>query len=376
MKEILKYSFICFALALTACSKKQNGAGSNYSDDFKFYFNANINGSALEFKAGDDDYILNTSYSVEDSVLVMSGRLGATDSNFKNTVVFKLRGREALGSETDFNLEEGIHEGRVALTDASFNKKIPGEYDLRLLPNVVSSGISYFWTFEDGTTSTSTNPSIQVSEENHAVFKVSLSSDPLSGGCESKTVHTVNIESDCDATISLTKTHTLGIKAEVQSRLGQVRSVKWYRGNTFVGDDLIIDSLAFDSDGNYKVSADITFYDGCTKRIEKDLSVLSGSISFCDFDFAHTKTNVREYDPKQLGTIEMIYYDGTGKRFTSYYENNSGEFKIYSFRSFQRNELNQQTVRFLFEGDVTLKSEDGSSLAVTNAFGNFAVAHP
>jgi hypothetical protein len=380
MKVFIKYITLSLLAMLVACSKDSGNTGDDYTDDFKFYFNANIDGDVVIYNAGNEDYALNTNYLLDgdNNVLSMSGMLSTADSSHKNAIMLRFRSHETIASEADFVLNQSIKSGAVALRDASGFKKIPGEYTLNLFPNVVSSDFNYFWNFEDSTSSSIISPSLQISEEQHPIFRVSLSADPQSGGCESKSTHFINIEHDCDATIVLSTTHGSGLEARAVGRNGNViESVEWFREDVNIGSGSTLTNLSFNGDGNYKITAKVLLDGGCEKVIEKDLSVLSGAISFCDMDFYYDKQSNLEFDPLQLGTIEMVYYNPDGKLFTSYYENSLGKFKIHAFNRFEDNANGQKTTRFLFEGDnIELRSVDGETLTIRNAFGNFAIAHP
>ena len=71
----------------------------------------------------------------------------------------------------------------------------------------------------------------------------------------------------------------------------------------------------------------------------------------------------------------MIYHDANGKRFSSYYENNVGEFTLENVSQYDNNENNDPTLRFGFWGDMILKADDGTEIDCSFT-GNMAVAYP
>ncbi|MDZ7848146.1 MAG: hypothetical protein U5L96_16110 [Owenweeksia sp.] len=78
----------------------------------------------------------------------------------------------------------------------------------------------------------------------------------------------------------------------------------------------------------------------------------------------------------QLATVQLTYYDESGKAYSSHYNDVVGSFKIVSTTPYNENEAGQPTTRFFFETEAVLKSSDGSTLELKDTFGSFAVAHP
>ena len=380
MKSIFKYTCVLAMGLAVSCSKDDGNAGGDYEDNFVFYVNANIDGNPIQLYAGDEQYILDTDYdfNAPDSLVEMRGLLNTQDSgSHTNAFMIKLLAKEAVSSEPSFNIFENLAEGNIALTDASGYKNDPDNFNLNLSPDVISSNYTYLWNFQDGTTSSTVSPTVAVSAVETPVFEVSLGADPYNGSCSSKTTHFINIDEECDATIIVTPNHVFGgLKGSLITRRGKVQSVDWSIGSTDLGHNLVVNNLPLNDDGNYRLRAEVSFENGCQKIIEKDINVLGGVPNFCDIDFSYIKDPVKIFDPKQRGTLELVYYDATGKRFSSNYDGAEGRFKIHNIRSFNTNDKSQSTISFQFEGRAVLKSSDGSTVNVENAFGNFAVAHP
>ncbi len=370
--------FVLFLI--TSCSKDPASQLGVYQDDFIFYFEGKIDGQPVELSAGKNNYALETDYQSDnsDSVVAMSGVLYSSNTTeMKNAFMLQFVADKAFQDESNFNVFENIIEGNTSLTERSAYKDHPTEYNLVLSPDIVSGTYSYSWNFENGMSSTSTSPSLRVSSLEFPNFWVSLGSDVQSGPCTGKTTHWLNLDRDCDATFIVVPNHVLGgYRASIFEKEGAVHSVKWYVDNNLVSSDQELNNIPVNVDGNHTLKAEISFYSGCKKVVEKDYSVLANVPVICDLDFSYDKQDIRVYDPKQRGTVELVYFDANGKRFSSKYDNSIGNFRIHGLRNFEENDQNQKTVRFQFEGKAELKAADGTNLVIDNAFGSFAVAHP
>lgn len=381
-KSVLKFSGITmFVLFLiTSCSKDPASQLGVYQDDFIFYFEGKIDGQSVELSAGEDNYALETDYLVDnsDSVVSMYGMLSNGNSGEKrNAFSIQYIGNEAFQDGSDFDVFNHIIEGNTSLTELSSHKDHPTEYNLILNPDIISGNYNYSWSFQNGINSTSVSPSLRVSSLDYPNFWVSLASDTQGGNCNGKTTHWLNLDRDCDATFIIVPSHVLGgYRASIYEKEGTVHSVKWYLNDNPISSDLELSNIPVHIDGHHTLKAEISFFSGCKKVVEKDFNVLANVPVICDLDFSFTKEDIRVYDPKQRGTVELVYYDADGKKFSSKYDDSSGNFRIHGLRDFENNDLNQKTVRFQFEGKAELKAADGTILVMDNAFGSFAIAHP
>lgn len=379
-KSVYKYAgIICLFLAIS-CAKEGATPLGVYQDNFVFYFEGNIDGNSVELSAGHDNYTLETGYEFDatDSLVSMSGMLFSSNSTQKkNALMLQFVSDKPIAEESNFNVFDNINEGNISLTELSDYKNHPSEYTLNLSPDIISTNYNYSWSYGNGYGSLATNPAITVSALEHPSFRVSLGSDTQNGSCIGKTTHWVNIEMDCDATFIIIPNHVLGgYRASIFEKAGIVHSVKWYLNGDLLGNSMELDNLPVNVDGNHTLKAEIYFYSGCKKVVEKDFSVLANVPVICDLDFSWTKENIRVHDPKQRGTVELIYFDANGVRYSSKYDDAKGKFRIHGLRNFEHNDQNQKTVRFQFEGSAELISADGSTIVIDQAFGSFAVAHP
>lgn len=367
-------------LLANSCSKESSSPLGVYQDDFVFYFEGKINGKQVELSAGDNNYALQTDYHFNDSdsLVFMSGMLyDAASSDRKNALMIQFIADKAIAQESSFEIFENLNEGNTPLTEATNYKNHSSEYELSLNPDILSTNYNYNWSFENGNSSSSTNPNIIVSSLEYPRFWVTLGSDTQNGSCVGRTTHWLNIDRDCDATFIIVPNHVLGgYRATIYEKQGLVQSVKWSLDGTEIASTMELDNLPVNVDGNHSLRAEISFYSGCKKIVEKDYNVLANVPVICDLDFWCSKSPVRVYDPKQRGTVELVYFDEQGKKFSSKYDNADGKFRVHGLREFENNSQNQKTARFQFEGRAVLMAEDGSTISIENAFGSYALAHP
>lgn len=379
-KRVLSYAGIASLFLAISCSKEESAPLGVYQDDFVFYFEGNINGSPIELFAGHDDYSLETGFQFNqtDSVVSMSGMLSKSNSpEKKNALMLQFVADEAVDNESSFNVFESIKEGNTSLTELTNYKNHSSEYKLNFNPDIVSSNYNYNWTFENGTNSSYANPIMSVSALEYPTFWVTLGSDIQNGSCVGKATHWINLDRDCEATFIIVPNHVLGgYRASIFEKEGRVQSVKWYLDNEFIASSADLENVPVNVDGHHTLKAEISFYAGCKKIVEKDFNVLANVPVICDLDFSFTKAPIRVYDPKQRGTVELVYFDDNGIRYSSKYDNTDGQFRVHGLKSFENNDLNQKTARFQFEGNAVLMADDGSTLTIENAFGSFAIAHP
>lgn len=356
-----------------SCAKDSPKDEATYIDDFRFYVKANVDGLPIEFYAGEKEYFLETQYWMEDSVPVLSGTLSSYNSMYNGSVVLRIRGAEALAGPAEFQVQNTLRPTAYPYRDQSNFKAEAGYYELQFYGDTLTSPSTYFWEFENGQTTTDQNPVVQVHATDYPTFRTKLTTT-TSGSCQSAVTHYVNLAQDCDAGIEISGISAYSVKVKVNARVGTVNNVKWYLDGNEVAPDFLgvlnVGSLA----GPHSLRAEIKFAGGCEKVIVREIRDLPDL--YCISDFWYEKTEVKTFDPKQLGTVELEYYDKDGKKFTTYYNDVDGDFKIVSLSPYKENDQGQRTTRFFFEANAVLRNSDGSSVSLTECFGSFAVAHP
>lgn len=358
----------------TACSKDSFDPSSStgYQDEYRFYTKAKINGLPIDFNAGEDAYGLETDYSIQDSVIIMTGKLSKENQPLKNAIVLKVRGSKEVVDESSFRVEQSLYPGLFAYRDLSGYITIAGSYDLKFLGDTSYSQLGYDWTFENGSNSSLRSPApIRVAVSEFDPFKVKLKTNYY--GCTSEVTHWINIQDNCDATMKISEISNYGFKVQAISRQGNILNVDWALDGQEVDPDFV-GAISANLYGTHTLRAEIFFEEGCTKVVERTFD--SSNNTPCLTDFWYEKNKSTTYDSKQLGAVELEYYDENGKKFTTFYSGTDGDFEIVSLSPYLENEKGQQTTRFFFEANAILKNEDGTSVELTECFGSFAVSHP
>ncbi|AEV33367.1 hypothetical protein Oweho_2397 [Owenweeksia hongkongensis DSM 17368] len=374
MKGRIIWMLALIAGLATACSKDSSdlASGSGYQDEYRFYAKAKINGLPIDFNAGENGYGLETDYTLEDSVIIMTGKLAKENQPLKNTILLNIRGNKKVADESSFRVEQSLYPGLFSYRDLSGYITVAGSYDLKFLGDTSYSQLGYNWTFENGGNSSLRSPApIRVSVSEFDPFKVTLKTDYY--GCISEVTHWVNIQNNCDATIKISEISNYGFKVKAISRQGNVLNVDWALDGQEVDPDFV-GAISSSLYGTHTLRAEIYFEEGCSKVVERTFDAFNTTP--CLTDFWYEKNKSTTYDSEQLGAVELEYYDENGKKFTTFYSGTNGDFEIVSLSPYLENEKGQQTTRFFFEANAILKSEDGTSVELTECFGSFAVAHP
>ncbi len=372
MKRILVHiSLLCVILA--ACSKEA-GHTDQYVDNHRFFLKGEVNGEPFDIKAGEDDYFLETSYSRDNGIVIMEGTLARTTEPNRNAFSIKIRGAEVSSSQTQFLVDENIVEKNYAFRDKSGFNSQPEKYEISFFGDTTLANLEYTWTFPDGSYSNDQSPTRTVDINSYVDFPVSMQTSQ-NGGCQSLVTHYVNLADDCDGTFRMEIPSTGSMyKTEVKTWAGDIDRAEWFLDGNQVYPNFFNEIDINQVPGASVLSCDILFKDGCTKRIERDLSVTN--YNPCVTDMWYSKNKPVIFNPNQYSTIEIEYYDSAGELYSSYYSNVEGEFKIVSTSPFQQNENGQSTIRFFMELDVMLKNDQGETLSLKNVFGTLAVAHP
>jgi len=376
MRCIWKVGFVILALILLAGCKKDDINTqdlNNYQDEFRFYTNAKINGLPVNFNAGEEEYALETDYSISDSILIMEGILAKVGKPQQNALILKIRGNEPVINPEDFRVEQSLRPGLYAYRDRSGEKVVPGMYELEFFGDTSYYPMNFHWKFPDGSSSYLKNPTARtVLVDDYDPYNVSMTTDY--SGCESRVAHAINLEDDCDATFAITNVTNTECGIQVIARNGNIKDVSWTLDGFEVSPDFYGVIHAPYLGGNHTLTAEINFENGCQKVVEREFD--GSSAQPCYTDFWYKKSKITVQDPEQLGAVELVYYDENGKMFSSYYSSVEGSFKIVSLSPYLANEQGQKTTRFFFEAEAILKNADGSSVELTECFGSFALAHP
>ncbi|MGB0978418.1 MAG: hypothetical protein ACPGVV_03435 [Croceimicrobium sp.] len=370
-KKVLVIASFLIAL-FSGCKEDEGPNQSSFMESPRFYVNSTINGLPLNLVAGEEGYQMFTSYELEDSVLVMNGVLAADSPAFQKAVVLKIRGSELLGPNSQISAGNVFQQGPLPLMDPSGATVQPGYYDYHFFADSINSHINLLWSAPRSSYYGDSCSIIGLNSSLNQSFTIEMSSaGPLS--CTPSVKHTIQTGKECKAQIHVINSTSSELHVEVQERIGRIQEVNWQIAgqNAGQGNSLLYSVVGFQP--GYRVKAEVKFESGCTEIIEK--IILPGGPS-CDINIDYRMEGHRVANPHNLATIELQYYDESGKLFSSAYPNAQGSFVIESVSAYSDANSSLSHQRFSFSGEAVLKSADGSSLQFNNIFGSFALAHP
>lgn len=372
MKKVFSICFFAVLLIqLIACSKEDESLDF-YSDSPTFYISGTLAGNSFDLVAGENNFELLTDFVIgQDSVLILRGRMQSTDTANLEALAIWFRTNARINSNSlNININQELEQAQYPFSTTNITSARPGEFSITTTAE--TGGTNYVWTYPQGDYNGIQN-TISVQNQN-TVLPISLSADI--GNCTSEITHYINPYNDCDASFDLS-VNTLGmVSATVKPRNGETpSSINWFinglgvqlgSGNT----------LPLSSANSIECKAEFTFADGCTKTVSRTFEKALLANGICNTDFTYQVDAVTQLNPEQFGTVEIIYTNAAGKRFTSKHGNVVGQFNIENVGDFQRNTQEMATKRFTFSANANLLANDNQEINLSRLFGNFAVAYP
>jgi hypothetical protein len=376
MNTLTRYILPLILLSLVlGCRKEDPGTHHNYEEEVVFYVRGNMAGMPFEFKAGQQDYVMASEFIFQDSVVEMRGSLLPHGSLHQEGLAVRLRGRQRLSGISAFDASQNINTGALALRDATGFRKETGKYIVSLSCDSTNGQYaSHIWHFPDGSFSNAYYVEKKVDLDDYPVYPVRLETSGAFS-CQSEVYHEINLQGECDAGFDLDILANFTAQVSLKNIQGNVDSVAWYLNGARVSPDPLDHTIYLGNTGSdHLLRCEVYFTDDCVKVMERKVG--SNFADNCMTDFHYQARKEVVFDPSQLATAEIIYYDDTGKKFTSYYPDAQGEFEVISFSPYMHNENGDPTLRIHFQSNAILKSADGSTLELSNVQGSFAIAHP
>ena len=379
INRIKNITLLLGGLVLFSCSKSNDDLASDYHDTVEFFVTGEVNGTPFQRYAG-AGYGLITGYELgKEGVVSLKGSLEAASGNKANSFAIILRGSNTLSASGTFDVLSGLDNAPWPYSDPSGQKQRLGWHQLTFIADSSYTTTTYNWSFENGQTALGPEASVNVNENAYPAFGARLSTTS-SAGCQSSTTQVVDVTGECRAIMNLSNPRDLDFAASLQAIKGTIANVNWRLNGNAVGSGLVINrKWEFFPDLSPNIlEAEIQFQGGCTQTILKEVRVTSPLVvADCNLDFKFEKQPVREYDPLQLGTVEIIFYDSAGKAYTSNYEGVVGSLNFNNVQAYEENENGENTVQFDFSArQLELRHADGSSITLNKVSGEFAVAHP
>ncbi len=374
-RKLLSIALLISVMFLTQCKKETPGTYTSYTGNVVFFVNGSIGGIPFDYQAGKNNYVMSSEYHFKDSVVDMRGSLLPDGTLKKSGFEVRIRGQQRTATATAFDPDQNLNTGNMALRDATGFRKETGKYIVSLsCDSTQGQYSSYLWIFPDGTYSNAYALEKKVDASLYPQYPVRLVTSGAFS-CQSEVYHEISLEENCDAGFDVDILANFTAQLSLKNIQGNVDMVKWYHNDTLVTLSSINNSLYLGNTGEpHQISCEVYFTDGCIKKMERIISANFAVNCMTDFTYQSNKEVI--YDPQQLATVELLYYDENGKKYSSYYPDAQGEFKMVGYSPYKLNEDGDPTMMIRFEADAILKSADGASITLSNAEGSFALAHP
>jgi hypothetical protein len=330
-----------------------------------FYVDYSIGGVQENIQAGKEEYYMFTSARVDSfSVPNLVGSLMPEDGMKKKAFEFKFRGNSTLNNNLDSVFQLGTKELLDTHVFDASNTRVRVKFDANDVDNVNK----YLWKINTNIPPTglkSPERIFDINEDNN--FPTTLQTF-FDTGCVSTTTRCINFNhmgcyGDYDFTfngggLNYTFKPTSQYEADVAS-------VIWYVNHNKVAETKVFDHT-FSVPGNYLISADIFFKNGCmscvSKRVAIDVNYPGGGC-FSDFSIEYEPLNSPKY--LQLNKLELSYWDENGMKYSSVNCGNPGSIEIIESELYKENESGKRTQRVKLKGDITLYNKHGDRLSVS-----------
>lgn len=375
IKILRNITLLALLVLAVQCKKETPGSHVDYSGDVVFHIHGSVAGKPFDYKAGEENYVMSTTYSFQDSVVEMKGALLPEGKHTQSGFEIRLRGQQRVATTTAFDLSQNLNAGKLALRDATGFRKETGKYLLSLsCDSTQGQYSSHLWIFPDGSFSNAYELEKTIDVSAYPQYPVRLVTSGMFS-CQSEVYHEINLAESCDAGFDLIMLANFTAQVNLKNIQGNIDLVKWYHNDSLVTPSAINHTIYLGNNGEpHTIRCEVYFTDGCEKVIERVVSANFAVNCMTDFSYQSRKEVV--FDPRQLSTAELIYYDAQGKKYSSHYPNAQGEFELISFSPYDVNADGNPTVIIQVKAQAILKSADGSSVSLSNIEGSFALAHP
>lgn len=357
-------------LVLLACKDDLVQDAPGYTDSFLFYTYLSVDGYPHSLYAGAESYTMYSSSSFRDSAYTLKSILADDSANPKNAIEVSIRS-ERLADPSDFTMASAMREGSIALADASGFVRNPDVYDFHFRPDTLQGHQAIYWLF-DGQSYFGDSLNIQdINMHQRSFLNIEMTNSGVYS-CIPSVYHRIQVDKFCKAQLLVNAGNPSSITASVAELIGVIKTVNWFVDDVYSGSAIELGSFSAPANNPVKIKAELIFESGCSEIIEK--TVLPGRTD-CDLHMTYIKEPNRKHNPKNFGTVEVVYFDDKGERYTSKFSNNEGRFSIESISDY--NEGEEGYKRMLFTAsDILLKHQSGATLKLQNFYGSLAFAYP
>ncbi|CAI8248532.1 MAG: Uncharacterised protein [Flavobacteriia bacterium] len=362
----------CVALS---CSKEEQM--NLPSDQPVFYLSARVDGQNLLMEAGNEDYFMFTRLKADSNgVKEMGGLLVQDTSDLRSGFYLKFRDANALGTggntSVDSMLKVGTH------VHHHFSQEVIDEnrHEVHLSMLDSTDVQQQEWNLVLNGYSSLSSLSTVLDERDLLEWPISLQTT-TSSGCMAKVTHYVDLSEpdNCQSRFTYTQNSANSIDCLVDPT-AQITYVEWSDGvNLYPGStQMHWANLAM---GKHTICATLHFADGCRHSVCREIEMdATGQVlnAQCQKDFVFDVQPHKVPDSIQAGTAELIYYDGQGVAYSTYYALTPGDINVTSSLPYQVDAWGRNTRAIGLSYSGELRAKNGSAIQVDQLQGVLAVA--
>jgi len=365
MKKTLALIFL-ITLAIACSSDEEAGVNSSYQEPFRFFTEATLDGQALEFNAGEENYALFTTHSIDNGVVTMQSVLAQDSTDLRNALVIVLRGDE---NSTGQVFTEGVLPWR---SPTGFTQQ-PNQVNYTFTTNPGHAQSIVNWYVNGG--AAVNDDTLQLGPI-HTQQQPDLAVTLLSAGavtCVPRIEYELQTASTDQALLNLNPIDSLTLQAEVSVNQGTLSSVEWRLNNQLqTADQPKLQIGPGQASYPLRISAEVGFASGHRQKITKE--VMGPNIN-CDQSLFFSRSPLLESNPLNTNTVELIYYDVSGTPYRTLHQ--YGAFTIEQVMPYGKKSLGSgEHMQIHFAGSGLLKSDNGDTLSLDQVSGSFAFELP
>lgn len=375
MNKFVSISIVVASLFLLSCDKDTPEVSNN---DVVFYVEGQMGENPISLKGGVDGNFMHTNYesdsaSINSYVGTMAGSDCEQDMPCNNSLTFKFRANGQSRVDSTLSPQQKTYR---SISDSSL-----AGYNVNFNSNIEPPGGNYMveWTFSNGETSTSENPTIFF-EAPIGTITACMTVTNLDSNTSVTTCNTISPTKSCyaDFTYSFSSGGNVTVNA-IENGVAPFTYL-WDFGNGFLP---LNQQPNLNFSGQDTVTACVKIIDAvnCEAVMCKTLLVDSSAASaFTVGNFNYSVSEQYSFNQYDFNEVVVEYVNDNGDKYTSQLKEQPSwaNFEIVEMESYEQNRFGQNTKRLEINCNVQLYNESDVSQTIDfiNATGFIGVAHP
>ena len=362
---------ICSGIVVSSCAADNSEVNATFEEPYRFYLYSNLDGQTLNHQAGNNSYALFSSYTVNAGLLTMTTLLADDSLSPTNAFAIKLRGLKMAATGVEIHPGKSLDEGNLALASNTGFTRIPNTYNYSFKIDSAYGHRVLTWQTSSGQYTGDSCAFGPVSSDTLPNFALQVTTNGTNT-CIPFISHVFETGATASAQMHLSAAGDV-LSAQIEAKGSPVSQVSWFIDNAPASLEQFLTIYCTSQSFPLDLKAEIVFANGEKETITKRLN--SATIS-CDIIVLAKHREHAIANSFNENTAEIIYYDASGKMFTSALANN-GAFSIvraYAYENGGGANVNHQ--QLIFNGHALLRSADGETKILNSLNGSFAFAYP